>query len=67
MYLLAWVVLLNVNIPVRIMLFLFAVSPLIITWMVYCVLTDTQRPYAGLGPKDEWGYADKKKDELWLF
>jgi hypothetical protein len=41
-------------------------SPLLIIWMVICILKDGRQPYPELG-KHEWGYRDKNRDELGLF
>jgi hypothetical protein len=46
--------------------YLYLVSPLIIVFLVYVVLTEDEYPYPELG-KDEWGYRDKNKNELDIF
>jgi len=46
--------------------YLYLVSPLIIVFLVYVVLTEDNHPYPELD-KDEWGYRDRDKNELGIF
>jgi len=45
---------------------LFFLSPFLVIWMVYRVIRHDSYDGKGLNG-EEWGYADKKKDELNMF
>ncbi len=62
--LLVYCVLIFTHSAINIAYTIFAASPLLMAWMVYAVIRKGK--YAGkeLDPDEEWGYADKRKDEL---
>lgn len=45
---------------------IFSLSPLLIVWLAYNVIR-FGKPVEELKQEDEWGYADKGKDELGIF
>lgn len=45
---------------------MYLLAPALIIWMVYTVLTDDSENYPELNGNDEWGYRDKRKEELGL-
>lgn len=47
--------------------FLFFLSPLLVIWMVYRVIRYDTYNGKELNEDEEWGYADKNKDELNMF
>jgi hypothetical protein len=53
-----------VNAPYRLMAFIFTLSPLLVAWMVWNVLTDDTRKAPELGEGEEWGYADRPRDSF---
>ena len=65
--LLVYCVLIFSQSAIRLSYTIFAASPFLMGWMVYSVIRKGK--YAGkeLEQDEEWGYADKKKDELKLF
>jgi membrane protein implicated in regulation of membrane protease activity len=46
---------------------LFFVSPFLVIWMVYRVIRHDKYTGRELNDGDEWGYADKSKEELNVF
>lgn len=46
--------------------FIFSASPLLVVWLVYNII-HFGNPVEELKQEDEWGYADKPKDELGIF
>jgi hypothetical protein len=61
------VMILSVNGPAAITWFLFAVSPFLLIWMVISVLRSDSYTGKELEDNDEWGYADKGKEDLGIF
>ena len=53
-----------VNAPYRLMAFIFTLSPILVVWMVWNVLTDDTQKVAELGEGEEWGYADSPRDSF---
>jgi len=49
------------------MLLLFAISPVLVVWMVYSVLRYGTYIGRELKPGEEWGYEDKNRDDLGRF
>ncbi len=47
--------------------FISFVGPFLIVWMVYNVLKHGNYKAADLQEEEEWGYADKNKDDLGTF
>ena len=43
------------------------IGPVLIMWMVYCVLRFGNYKGPELKDEEEWGYADKNKDDLGVF
>ena len=52
------------EIAVSVIPYLFVLSPFLVITMVLTILKDTTRSYPELGADEEWGYADKAKDQL---
>ena len=46
---------------------MFLLSPLVILWMAYTIIRHGVYSGKELGEKEEWGYEDKKKEDLGLF
>ena len=57
----------SLNAPLRIISFLFFLSPVLLTWMFVSVLKSKDYNGKDLAEGEEWDYADKKKDELGIF
>jgi hypothetical protein len=66
-YLIGFVVMLNFNLPETTIIYMFFLSPFLLIWMVYEILADDKHKYPELGKNEEWGYRDKKRDELGVF
>lgn len=47
--------------------FIFLASPFLMGWMVYSILKHGKYNGKELDDKEEWGYQDKKRDQLGLF
>lgn len=63
-YLIAYCILIRVEPGIAMILFLF--SPLVLCWMVYAVLKYAQYKGRELGD-EEYGYQDRKNEELGIF
>lgn len=61
-----YTILISLNAPIRITGFLFMISPVLIIWMVVSVLK-AKSNVKDLADGEEWGYADKKKEDLNIF
>jgi hypothetical protein len=59
--------LINFNVPPKITMFLFFISPFLVIWMVISVLKSKTFTGKDLEEDEEWGYADKKRDDLGMF
>ena len=46
---------------------LFALSPVLVIWMVVAVLKSKHTPPQPLKDMEEWGYQDVKKEDLGVF
>ncbi|HZY38970.1 MAG TPA: hypothetical protein VFE53_20055 [Mucilaginibacter sp.] len=66
LYVMAFVVVLNVGALFFLAPWLFTAFPFLLLWMVWTVLTDDRQKYPTLG-KNEWGYRDKNRDDLGFF
>lgn len=66
-YLVIYIILINTSLVFELIPYLYLLSPLMIVWMVTCILKDTRVKYPELKENEEWGYADKSKDELGFF
>jgi len=66
-YLVIYIILINTGLLFIIIPYLYIISPFLIVWMVACILKDNIVAYPELKENEEWGYADKSKDELGLF
>jgi hypothetical protein len=67
LYLVVFAILSRLDIPLNLMLWLFAFSPLLVIWMVYRVIRYGKYTGKELKPGEEWGYEDKNRDELGTF
>ena len=63
--LLVYCVLLNTNAPPALSYFIFSISPLLLIWLAYTILRFGIYKGKNLD-EEEWGYQDKRKDELWV-
>ena len=43
---------------------MFGFAPVLLVATVFIVLKDKSRPYAELKEKEEWGYRDKRREEI---
>jgi len=46
---------------------LFFLSPVLLVWIAYTILRHGKFEGKELGDQEEWGYADKDKNELGIF
>ena len=60
-------VLIFLDAPLRITGFVFFISPFFIGWMIISVLKDKSYPVKELEENEEWGYGDKRKEDLGIF
>jgi len=65
-YLVVFYILLHSNASLLLTGFVFLTMPLVIIGMVFVVLLDDSAKYPELTNNDEWGYSDKKKEDLWI-
>ncbi|HLG39558.1 MAG TPA: hypothetical protein VI461_07810 [Chitinophagaceae bacterium] len=56
-----------VNAPFRITAALFFIFPFFVVWMVLSVLKSKTGNIKELAEGEEWGYADKRKEDLGTF
>jgi len=66
-YLVIYIILINTGLLLQIIPYLYITSPVLIVWMVVCILKDTTVKYPELKENEEWGYSDKSRDELGFF
>ena len=66
LYIVVFYVLLNFDAAPLLTALVYLFIPVVIIAMVFIVLLDDSHDYPELN-KDEWGYADKNKDELRMF
>lgn len=64
LYLLVFTILSRLDTSIDLMVLLFAISPILVIWMVYSVLKYGTYSGKELQPGEEWGYEDKNRDEL---
>jgi hypothetical protein len=62
-----YTILIALNAPLWITGLLFFLSPFFMTWMVVCILKSKNHNVKDFAADEEWGYADKKKEELDMF
>lgn len=65
-YLLIYVVLFDTGASLQVLSAMFALSPIPILVVVYQVLRNATYTGKELEEGEEFGYADKKKEDLWL-
>jgi membrane protein implicated in regulation of membrane protease activity len=65
--LLLYTILISLNAPLQITGFLFFISSFLLTWMAVSILKSMDHNKKDLAEGEEWGYADKKKEELDIF
>jgi hypothetical protein len=65
-YLVVFYILLYINASLLLTALLYLSIPAVIIGMVFVVLLDDSYDYPELPGNDEWGYRDKKKDDLWI-
>ncbi len=65
--LLLYTILISLDAPLRFTGFLFFLSPFLMTWMVISVLRSKEGNVRELDAEEEWGYADKNKEDLNTF
>lgn len=66
MYLLIYVVLFDTGASLQVLSAMFALSPIPVLVVVYQVLRNATYTGKELEEGEEFGYADKKKEDLWL-
>lgn len=62
--LVVYCILINFNAPLKLVYFIFSISPILVIWMVYTVLRHGSYNGNELQADEEWGYQDVSKDEL---
>jgi hypothetical protein len=65
-YLVVFYILLNFNAGALFTMLVYLSLPVVIVGMVFIILLDDSIKYPELPDNDEWGYRDKKKDDLWI-
>jgi hypothetical protein len=65
--LLVYIVLISLGAPLKITGLLFFLSPFLVVWMVIAVLKSKTFTGKDLEDGEEWGYADKRKEDLGTF
>jgi hypothetical protein len=65
--LLLYAILISLNTPLQITGSLFFISPFLLAWMAVSILKSGDHNKKDLAEGEEWGYADKKKEELNTF
>lgn len=66
-YLFAYAILINIGIPGLLAGILGVIWPFTFIWMIFCILKDDSQKYPELKEGEEWGYRDKKRDEMKIF
>ena len=66
-YLFLYIILINIGIPDLLAGILGIIWPFSFIWMIYCILKGDSVKYPELKEGEEWGYKDKKRDELKMF
>ncbi|MEP7372764.1 MAG: hypothetical protein ABI675_05195 [Chitinophagaceae bacterium] len=66
-FLVVYVLLISTNATRSIGWMIFVVSPLLLVWMVISVLRSKKFTGKDLEKGEEWGYADKRKEDLGMF
>ncbi len=67
LYLLVYVVLAQLQFSASVLVSIFSFSPVIVIWMVYTVIRFGSYSGKELQDGEEWGYEDKKKEDLQIF
>ncbi|MFI5187257.1 MAG: hypothetical protein ACHQF0_11060 [Chitinophagales bacterium] len=62
--LLVYCVLINFNISLPLVYFIFCISPFLLIWMAYSVIRHGNYKGKELNEDEEWGYQDRNRDEL---
>lgn len=66
-YLLVFVGLLHQEVSLRLIMLLFSLAPFLLVWMIWTVLKDGRYSGGPLGPDREWGYQDRRNEDLGTF
>ena len=66
-FLVGYVLVMSTNAVASIGRFLFILSPSLLIWMVISVLRSKNFTGKDFEEEEEWGYADKRKEELGMF
>jgi hypothetical protein len=66
-YLIVYTILHQTGASLMLLSCMFALSPFLIVWMAYSILRYGKFNSRELQEHEEWGYCDKKKDELGMF
>jgi membrane protein implicated in regulation of membrane protease activity len=61
-YLLVYTILAVLNIQIPLVFIMFSLSPIVVIWMVYRVLTADVGPIRELEENEHWGYQDQIKE-----
>jgi Ca2+/Na+ antiporter len=63
-YFLAYLLLIFFNSLFNVVILMFSLSPFLIVWMAYIIIRYGKYTGTELKEDEEWGYEDKKKEEL---
>jgi hypothetical protein len=66
-FLVVYVLLISTNTTASIGWMIFIASPFLLIWMVISVLRSKEFTGKDLEEDEEWGYADKRKEDLGMF
>ena len=67
LYLLLYIIVAQLQLSQRLVLLMFALSPVLILWMIYVTIRHGKYSGEELKEGEEWGYEDKKKEDLRVF
>jgi hypothetical protein len=62
--LLIYCVLINFNVSLSLVYFIFSISPFLLIWVAYTIIRYGKYEGKELGENEEWGYQDKNKEDL---
>ncbi|MBS1531075.1 MAG: hypothetical protein JSU01_12260 [Bacteroidetes bacterium] len=66
LHLIGFYILLNFDASLLVTALVFFSIPIVLMLTLFVVLLDDSSDYPQLAKNDEFGYSDKKKDDLWI-
>ena len=65
--LLLYCILVGFRVSLPLITFIFAISPFLLLWIAYSIIRHGAYDGTEFQQDEEWGYQDKKKEDLWVF